>query len=167
MADEKTRRMQIADTAIALAKKLKEEKAKYDSPATDKTGFPHPLDCSFFVHLVFKDVFNDYAYLNADQISTSALFKSTTSAMAGNVIFFPSGVNPYNKGKPDENKVYPNHVGIVISNDAWVGMQSSGAGLVNLKGSWWSPRSSKFFSFLRLDAGFVSNNVGYLRSKFA
>jgi cell wall-associated NlpC family hydrolase len=116
--------------------------------AKDAVGKPYTpngrstagFDCSGYVTFVYQKVFPGYVHLNTDAIISSPLYQKVQgTAQPGDLIFFPKGINPYDK------KSHPNHVGIVLDSDAWIGSQTStGVSKVMLTNPWWSPRV-KFF----------------------
>jgi cell wall-associated NlpC family hydrolase len=131
-----TLRQQLVDAAIQAAKDSAGK--PYTPNGRTTTGF----DCSGFVTYVYKKVFPNYAHMNTDAIETSPLYKKVTMPRPGDLIFFPSGVNPYDK------KSYPNHVGIVLDSGTWIGSQTStGVGKVMLTNPWWSPRTKRFLQY--------------------
>ncbi len=118
--------------------------------AKDAAGKPYTpngrtvagFDCSGFVTYVYHQVFPRYAHMNTDAIQASALYRKVAMPQPGDLIFFPTGVNPYDK------KSYPNHVGIVLDGSTWIGSQSStGVAAVKMINPWWSPRTKCFLQY--------------------
>jgi len=109
----------------------------------DTTGF----DCSGFVTYVYEKVFPHYQHLNTSGIENNPAFKETKTPQAGDLIFFPSGTNPY-EVKKQNNRVYPAHVGIVLDDGHWIGSQTStGVAQVPMSHPWWAGRAKKFFRY--------------------
>lgn len=132
-------RQQLTDAAIRAAKDSAGK--PYTPNGRTTTGF----DCSGFVTYVYKKVFPNYTHMSTDAIETSPLYRKVTSPRSGDLIFFPKGINPYDK------KNYPNHVGIVLDTGTWIGSQSStGAAKVMMTNPWWSPRTKWFLQYTLL-----------------
>ncbi len=108
------------------------------------------LDCSYFVYLVLHSVFNNYAYLNSKGIVTSDQFRKIAkeSAKPGDIIYFePSEDRWWAERNPQsKNKVFPGHVGILISSETWIGRQTGSLGMVRLNDKYfWGTRTSPTF----------------------
>jgi cell wall-associated NlpC family hydrolase len=126
-------RQQIVDSALAAAKK------PAGRPYTPNGRTTSGFDCSGFVTYVYKQVFPKYQHLDTQHIETSTTFAKVAAPLPGDLIFFPSGVNPYDK------KSHANHVGIVLDAHYWIGSQTStGVAKVLMANIWWSARK-KFF----------------------
>jgi peptidoglycan DL-endopeptidase CwlO len=125
-----------------------------EQAAKDAVGKPYTpsgrstagFDCSGFVTYVFQKVFPTYVHLNTDAIESSPLYqKVLASPQPGDLIFFPKGINQYDK------KSHPNHVGIVLDSIAWIGSQTStGVAKVMLSNPWWSPRVKFYLRYSML-----------------
>src|SRR5262245_28482632 len=77
------------------------------------------MDCSYFVYLVFKEVFPEFTYMASDAIAGSpTVFTKAKTARVGDVIFFPKGQVPY-EAKKGNKREFPNHVGIVVDAGNW------------------------------------------------
>jgi cell wall-associated NlpC family hydrolase len=115
-------------------------------PYTENGRSTAGFDCSGFVTYVYKKVFPDYVHLNTDAIDSSSLYqKLVASPQPGDLIYFPKGINPYDK------KSHPNHVGIILDSNAWIGSQTStGVAKVMLTNPWWSPHAKFFLRYLLL-----------------
>ncbi|HLJ15032.1 MAG TPA: NlpC/P60 family protein [Bryobacteraceae bacterium] len=103
------------------------------------------FDCSGFVTYIYQKIFPHYLHLNTDAIESSALFRKVAFPQAGDLIFFPTGINPYDK------KSYGNHVGIVLDGNTWIGSQTStGVAKVKMLNPWWSSRTKFFLQYAML-----------------
>ena len=94
------------------------------------------FDCSGFVSYVFKQLFPNSASqytLNVAGYISSTLFEdvSATARQAGDIIIFPASGGA------------PNHIGIILDTEFWVGAQSSGVDKVKFSNPYWSARSQK------------------------
>ncbi|PVX81287.1 NlpC/P60 family protein [Paraburkholderia unamae] len=149
-------RERIAKKAQDLLVKLKE--SKYLHGGKSETAF----DCSYFVYLVFSDVFSDYKYMDSDAIVSSPLFAISQTPKVGDVIYFPAGEVPYTHKTADA------HVGIVLDQQYWCGRQTHGGlAMVSFNNPWWGSRKHQFYSFKRFDASHAINSAGYMRKYFA
>ena len=73
---------------------------------------------------------------------------------------------PYAVKKKD-NKVYPNHVGVLLDAHSWVGRQSSSLGIVLLSNPWWGSRATEYYRHVKIDAAQARANGSNLRMYFA
>lgn len=137
-------RRAIVKSALDTARKSAGKAYMYGGKTT--SGF----DCSGFVFYVYKNVFADFNYKTASMLASGPWFKVVESPRPGDLIFFPAGQNPYEVNK-NNKKIFPDHVGIVIDNDNWIGSQSStGVAKVSMKSPWWSARPKKFLRYTGL-----------------
>jgi peptidoglycan endopeptidase LytE len=143
-ADPKDLRTKIVEAAVAAAK------ASAGKPYTEGGKTTTGFDCSGFVYYVFHKIFPDFTYLETGDIKTSKLFTAATSSQSGDLIFFPKGKNPYEVNLGN-NKEFPNHVGIVLNGQYWIGSQTStGTAQVAFTNPWWSAREKIFLRFNKL-----------------
>lgn len=108
------------------------------------------LDCSYFVYLVLHSVFNNYAYLSSKDIITSDQFRKIAKehAKPGDIIYFePSEDRWWAERNPQsKKKIFPGHVGILISADTWIGRQTSSLGIIRLNDKYfWGTRTPPTF----------------------
>jgi cell wall-associated NlpC family hydrolase len=129
-----------ANQAKIVEAALKAAKGAVGKPYTEGGKTTAGFDCSGFVYYVLHQVFPDYDYLDTSAIRISKLFTTVTSSQPGDLIFFPKGKNPY-EVRQKNNKEFPNHVGIVLNGQSWIGSQSTtGVAQVALTNPWWSAR---------------------------
>jgi cell wall-associated NlpC family hydrolase len=134
-----TLRQRVVDAAIQAAKDAAGK--RYTPNGRSTAGF----DCSGFVTYVYQQVFPTYVHMNTDAMESNPLYKKVVSSQPGDLIFFPKGINPYDK------KTYPNHVGILLDSNTWIGSQTStGVAKVSLTNPWWSPRTKLFLRYALL-----------------
>jgi len=140
------KREAIAKAAQSLAVTYKDSLYSLGGKSTSA------MDCSYFVYLVFKEVFPEFGYLSSDAIAGSpTIFSKAKAPRVGDVIFFPKGQVPY-EAKKGNKREFPNHVGIVIDAGNWIGRQTTKLGLVAMANPWWASRPCEFYSYLRLDS---------------
>lgn len=138
-------RRKLAQTAIDTAKAA----AGTDYTVGGKTlsGF----DCSGFAYYVFHRVFPDFNYMTAAEIGMSSSFSEVTAYRPGDLVFFPAGAVPYEVRHHKNNKVFPDHVGILVDHGHWISSQSStGPDAVALNNIWWGSRPMKFLKYIKL-----------------
>lgn len=110
------------------------------------TGF----DCSGFVAYVYQQIFPDYGYMDTISIRTGSRFAQVTIPSPGDLIFFPKGKNPYEVRKGNQRE-FPNHVGIVLDANTWLGSQSgTGTAVVRMTNPWWGARTKIFLRYVGL-----------------
>ncbi|CAO4176320.1 C40 family peptidase [Methylorubrum aminovorans] len=105
----------------------------YTPGGKTKAGF----DCSGYVSYVFAALFtnnNAAMSMNVAGFISSDLFQDVTGEpQAGDIIIFPSHGGS------------PNHIGIVLSADGWIGSQSStGVAKVKFSNPYWNARPQHF-----------------------
>ena len=139
-APQTSLREKLVETARQAAK------AAVGRPYTPNGRTTAGFDCSGFVTYVYQKVFPTYVHLNTDAIESSPLYqKVLASPQPGDLVFFPKGINPYDK------KSHPNHVGIVLDGHAWIGSQTStGVANVMMTNPWWSPRAKFYLRYSML-----------------
>jgi hypothetical protein len=152
------RRDRIIKTAQELA--IRHRDSVYQLGGKTTTA----MDCSYFVYLVFHEVFPEFQYMSSELIAASpAVFKESATPRNGDVIFFPKGQVPYEVKKGNKRE-YPNHVGIVLDAMNWVGRQTSSLGLVTHVNPWWGSRPKRYYSHVRFDAALSANAAAVVRS---
>lgn len=120
----------IVDKALEVAETMAGKRYVYGGKTTD--GF----DCSGYVSYVLKAVFPASAAslsLDVAGFAASGLFEDVTTPQRGDIVIFPA-----------ENG-YAGHIGIVVSDTAWIGSQSStGVRQVLFSNSWWGRRTKTY-----------------------
>jgi cell wall-associated NlpC family hydrolase len=138
----------VGSQIVQAAKKVAQDAAgkPYIWGGTTLTGF----DCSGYVSYAYKQVFPDFGHMNTTQMRTGGKFIEVKTAAPGDLVFFPAGTNPYEVEKHNK-KVFPEHVGIVLDEDTWIGSQSStGVAQVPFDQVWWSARKKIFLHYTGL-----------------
>lgn len=124
----------------------------------DAAGQPYTMggkstagfDCSGFVAYVYQQVIPGYVYMDTAGIRNNGRFKEVKTAAPGDLVFFPKGKNPYEVKKGNQRE-FPDHVGIVLDANTWIGSQSStGVALVHFNNLWWSARTRIFLRYTGL-----------------
>jgi peptidoglycan DL-endopeptidase LytE len=137
-------RLKIVNAALEAFKAAAGSPYLYGGQSTK--GF----DCSGFVAYVYQQVFPNYAYIDTDGMSDSSTFNKVANPKPGDIIFFSQGTNPYEVNKGND-KEFPNHVGIVLDANTWIGSQSStGVAKVQMTNPWWSARTKTFLQYALL-----------------
>jgi cell wall-associated NlpC family hydrolase len=136
----------VRENIVTAAKNAAKAAAGKDYLVGGRT--PNGFDCSGFVSYAYQSVFPSYQHLDTKHIEAAGSpFEATKSPKSGDLIFFPSGKNPYETGK-SKDKVWPAHVGIVVDSAHWISSQSStGAAMVPMGNPWWNARTKKFFRY--------------------
>lgn len=119
----------IAEAARALGKEVFDKPYKWGGRT--KEGF----DCSGFVAYIFGGLFPTQSgkfMTNVNGFINSNLFEDVTTPKPGDLIIF----------KAHNGAV--NHIGIVISDKAWIGAQSNGVREVEMTNIYWSARPQIF-----------------------
>lgn len=119
------------------------------------------LDCSGYVWLVFKEVFAEFAYLNTVALHESDMFEKASEPKLADIIYFPPSTVTTDANK---TKIFPGHVGIVISDTHWIGRQSGKLGTVRLDDKWWWGARPAGRVFLRYK-GLKVADLGYLKGR--
>jgi cell wall-associated NlpC family hydrolase len=147
--------VQVVDAANRIAKKA--SGSVYQMGGKSLTA----LDCSGYVWLVFKEVFPEFEYLSSEALSKSDMFDKPAEPKPGDIIYFPPSTVTTDANK---TKIFPGHVGIVISDTHWIGRQSSKLGPVRLDDRyWWGARPAGRV-FLRYK-GLKVADLGYLKGR--
>jgi cell wall-associated NlpC family hydrolase len=153
---------QVVDAAVKLQTQLENSKYLEGGKTTQA------LDCSYFVYLALHAVFPEYQYLDSRGIIASDMFDKVDPPGPGDVIYFPPSTDQWwhdKKGATNPGRLFPGHVGIVISGTQWVGMQSSGTGRVVFTDQYfWGTRKSP--SFYRYK-GLNSADLAHLQARSA
>ena len=144
-ADVDSKRKLILSTAEDIAKAVAGKGYAYGGKSM-LTGF----DCSGLVWYVYAKVFPALHYMTTSEIERSDVFRETNNPRPGDLIFFPSGTNPY-EVKRKNGMTFAGHVGSIISQDAWIGSQSStGVARVSRTNVWWNARNKKYLTYAGL-----------------
>jgi peptidoglycan DL-endopeptidase CwlO len=98
------------------------------------------FDCSGFVCFVYQAVFSGFPYQDTSTLRFGSNFVAVAKAAPGDLIYFP----------PQEDMIA--HVGIVISDQEWIGSQSStGVAVVKMNNPYWRARRSEFLRYRPLN----------------
>jgi len=143
-APESTR-SQIVQAAIQAGKDTAGKPYTFGGKST--SGF----DCSGFVAYVYQQILPGYVYMDTAGIRNSGRFtEMKATALPGDLIFFPKSKNPYEVKKGNQRE-FPDHVGIVMDANTWIGSQSStGVAQVHFSNPWWSARPHVFLRYTML-----------------